>query len=537
MALTFQGYVAGSLVRLCVFYSFMNVGTTYFDLVCTQTLLYYFPTKRGYLVALLKSMMGIGSSMTSILYQGFFPDRPSFFYFLMVYAIIFAVLNCIFMRLPKYQTTGYEDRKLTPEEKEERLKLKAPYLNQEPPMIRFYYGIGLIIVVIIFTTVASAVINYVGLKTHEEIRPFSIVVVILWAGFGLIMFPWQLFFGKKQGRQDHEDRDTRQEEPAYDDTKKPEQEITVAKEFDGYLEGAEELAEMESGSNEKPIETEVDFIAPQYQTSFWRNLLSINLWCLFWVFFIVMGTELMIMNNSTYIFQALSGHKQPDSLRYLLSVLNGVGSSAGRLSMSFFEVWIQSRPVEKRWPITVTLFVPTVSVLITVTLLLALPESVLPLPYVLGAVGNGFLGAILVLAPRTIYAKDNAKHYNFLFLATACSSIVINRFLYGEWYAQQAGDTVCLRRACVQPALIVCVCVCTTAFATNILLHFRYRSFCRKVLRERAILRGEITPEASEGNENENHGETFEEVNLDNGEAIAVNDTKSNKSANRGTGI
>ncbi|EPY28714.1 hypothetical protein AGDE_10319 [Angomonas deanei] len=504
VALCFQGVIVASVVKLCVFYSFMNIGTSYYSLMCIQSLLYYFPTRRGETVALLVCMMGVGSSMTSSLYAAFFVDRSSFFYFLMVYAVIISVLNCIFMRFPKYHVGGFEARRITPEEKERREKMKGPYLSQEPPMVRFYYGLGLVITVIIYTTVTSAVINAKKIKEPHRLVPFASVTVVLWAAFSLILVPFEkapAFFRKVLRRQVGSDRhEGSSEEPVYaepayeDPTKKEVQEVTLAQPLDG-LSGGDFV--MEELATVKHTETEVDFIAPQYQTSFWRNLLGPNLWCLLWTLFVVKGTELMIMTNASYIYAALAGEKTSLNTRVLLNVLNGIGSACGQLAMSGLEVWIHKRPVEKRPPITIALFIPSVSVIITVVLFLVLPKKALPLPYVLSAMGNGFLTAITVLVPRTLYAKDPAKHYNFLFLATAIAVIVLNRFLYGEWYTHAAkGVTECHKRVCVQVPLIVCVCISTTAFITNLILHFRYAAFCRAVLKERAVLRGEI--EASE---------------------------------------
>ncbi|CAD2222967.1 hypothetical protein, conserved [Angomonas deanei] len=501
----FQNIIAGNLVRLCVFYSFMNVGTTYYDMICVQTLLYYFPTKKGHLVALVNSMMGIGSSMNSLLFSGFFPDRSAFFYFLMVYAIICAVLNCFFMRFPKYHLTGYEERKLTEAQKAERLKLKAPYLNQEPSMIRFYYGIVLVIIVIIYTTIASSVINYREIVEKDKLLPFAVVTVILWGSFAFIMIPFEIIFGKKNKNTESESTEPTGEPFEEDEelAKKEECEVTIAKPLeDDYGNAIPELAPV---AKETPtvFETEVDFIAPQYQTSFWRNLLSPNLWCLLWTLFIVQGTELMIMTNATFIYASLSGEIATNNFKVLLNVFNGAGTSAGRLVMSAIEIWIQRRPVEKRTPLTILLFFPSVSVIFTGVLMLVLPKAALPLPYMLSALGSGCLSAIIVLIPRTLYARDPAKHYNFLFLATAIAVILINRLLYGEWYIHAAkGALVCLHRSCVQMPLIVCVSTSVTAFATNIILHLRYGRFCKKVFAERAKLRGEVV-ETSQGSDEE----------------------------------
>ncbi|CAD2220427.1 hypothetical protein AGDE_00283 [Angomonas deanei] len=51
--------------------------------------------------------------------------------------------------------------------------------------------------------------------------------------------------------------------------------------------------------------------------------------------------------------------------------------------------------------------------------------------------------------------------------------------------------------------LIVCIGLSCTAFITDVIVHFRYRSFCKKVLAERAARREgrEMTEEGGEGEE------------------------------------
>ncbi|EPY20743.1 hypothetical protein AGDE_14500 [Angomonas deanei] len=72
IAFCFEEIIIGDVVKLCVFYSFMNLGTTFFDLVCCMTVISYFPTRRGAVVALLKTFVGLGSAITGSLYLGYF---------------------------------------------------------------------------------------------------------------------------------------------------------------------------------------------------------------------------------------------------------------------------------------------------------------------------------------------------------------------------------------------------------------------------------------------------------------------------------
>ncbi|CAJ1018955.1 hypothetical protein IOCL1545_000183600, partial [Leishmania shawi] len=84
----------------------------------------------------------------------------------------------------------------------------------------------------------------------------------------------------------------------------------------------------------------------------------------------------------------------------------------------------------------------------------ATPAAALPLPYIVAALGNGFLAGVAILVTRTIFAKDPAKHYHFCFTASMLASLVFNRFLYGEWYTVQAdkqarADKMCYGKKCV----------------------------------------------------------------------------------------
>ncbi|GET87020.1 hypothetical protein, conserved [Leishmania tarentolae] len=484
VALSFQGVIVANVVRLSVFYSFMNVGTSFFDLSSCITILSYFPTNRGSVVALLKTFIGLGSAIVGSMYQGFFGGAAEyFFYFLMMFAAIVGVLGIIFLRLPAYHLTGYEESHLSAAEKEERLASMSQYLKQKAPMWRFYYGFALMVVLIVFLPLTTGLVDYLQLGQKEKLA-FAIVTTILATGFVVIAIPPELF------------QCSRRSSPA-------DESLGTANQVEGspYTDPNDVPKPLPFASStviEEAVDTEVDYIAPQYQTSFVRNLLSVHLWALWWTSFCIVGAEEVIMNNSSFIFGAFAGEKTSTSTRTLLTVLNGVGSATGRLLMSFFETWSQNRPAEKRIPLTVSLFIPTTSIIITIVLFLTLPKQALPLPYVVAAIGNGFLAATTILITRTIYARDPAKHYHFCFLAAAASSIVLNRFLYGEWYTVQSeklgNSLLCTSRKCVQMPLLVLLGLACTAFVSNIVVHLTYRRYSERVLAERRRLREESSP-------------------------------------------
>ncbi|EKF27533.1 hypothetical protein MOQ_008741, partial [Trypanosoma cruzi marinkellei] len=160
--------------------------------------------------------------------------------------------------------------------------------------------------------------------------------------------------------------------------------------------------------------------------------------------------------------------------------------------MSYFEVWSQKRKAEDRVSIIVSVAFANAFMILSLILFLVVPKAALPLPYVLTALGNGFGAASIVLVSRTVFAKDPAKHYNFIFLASMSSTIFLNRLLYGEWYTREAekqGGNVCLGRNCVMMPLIFLLVLSFTAFLSAAYFDWHYRRFSRVVLEERRRLK------------------------------------------------
>lgn len=183
----------------------------------------------------------------------------------------------------------------------------------------------------------------------------------------------------------------------------------------------------------------------------------------------------------------------------LLTVLNGAGSALGRMAMSFFEAYSQRRKAEDRIPITVAFYVPTSIIIISIILFLTLSGRSLLIGYAIAALGNGFCGSIVILVVNTMYAKDAAKHYNYGINALVPAAILINRLLYGEWYAVQAekyNQKVCLKKSCVMMPLLVMIGLNVTGFFSITYVHLCYSRFSREVLAERRRIKEEALLQA-----------------------------------------
>ncbi|KPA76998.1 hypothetical protein ABB37_07355 [Leptomonas pyrrhocoris] len=524
-ALSYQNVIKGTVVRLCVFNAMQSIGLSFSDLVCCMTVLAHFPANRGPVIALLKTCIGLGSAIVGSLYTGFFGGAlTNYLYFLAGLSFTVNLISARTMRFPSYQLTGYEESHLSAEEKERRVARKAQYLKQRPVMWRFIFGFVVLVVLIIYLPTTSALIAYHSLGRRVKLA-FGIVTAVLTSLFVVIAIPLpaavtrHISWCRRENESDSEEaeeevaaafaddlltiEDGRRGHPrssaSENEPCQPEKRALQA--GNGVLEVSSD--EHARRSPHRVVETDVDYLAPQYQGDFLQNLRTPELWTLWWTLFCVIGAEFVIIYNATFILGALQGSKPSTSLTALLTVLNGVGSAAGRLVMSAFEVWSQKRKAEDRIPITIALFFPTTTIIVALILFLALPAAALPLPYVVAAFGNGFCAASQILVTRTIFAKDPAKHYNFCFTSTMVATIVLNRFLYGEWYTVQAekqnhGNNLCFGKVCVLMPLCVLLGLSCSAFITDVFLHLRYRAYSVKVLAERARLRGKAVTTAKE---------------------------------------
>ncbi|RNC38188.1 hypothetical protein TcCL_NonESM12592, partial [Trypanosoma cruzi] len=82
-------------------------------------------------------------------------------------------------------------------------------------------------------------------------------------------------------------------------------------------------------------------------------------------FFCIAGSGFVIIYNASFLYAALADEEVDNAIKTLLTVLNGVGSAAGRLLMSYFEVWSQKRKAEDRVSIVVSVYLADVFVILS----------------------------------------------------------------------------------------------------------------------------------------------------------------------------
>ncbi|EPY24991.1 hypothetical protein STCU_06902 [Strigomonas culicis] len=389
-------------------------------------------------------------------------------------------------------------------------------------MWRFYYGVGIIVVLVVYLPLTSALVAFLGLSLHQRtaIAIGAIVLTCMLLGMALplswldrrtttkteVTLAAEALVAER--RRHSAESDGKEGAVAVGN-------VEVAEPISDGIEATHSNSSVDAAAQQGTavpvasplmleIATDVDYIAPQYQTSFWQNLCTLQLWSILWTMFCGVGAEFVIIFNARFLYGALNGAAPDDTVGALLTVINGVGSAVGRLAMSYFEVWTQNKKAEDRMPITISFFVPTWCIIISIVLFLVLPGRWLLLAFTVASLGNGFCASVTILALRTIYAKDPAKHYNFGYNALWIAAILLNRVLFGEYYAVQAdklGVKVCYSRVCVQTPLIVMLALNVTAFVSNVYLHIVYSRFSRRVLDERAAVKRQCLQQAAAATE------------------------------------
>ncbi|KAG5471874.1 hypothetical protein LSCM4_03435 [Leishmania orientalis] len=487
--LAFADAVDGSVARFTIFSALLGIGTSMFDIAGLMTILSVFPSSRGAVIAVMKTFIGLGSAIFGAIQLGFFDNNiTGFFYFLSVFVAIVGFFCVLFVELPPYQLTGYEEKYLTEAEKARKLSTKRAYLEKVPSPRRFVFGFALVAFLIVFLPLQSTIVAYLGLGHRYKVA-FALVTISVMVLYTVIAIPFRwLDVGSASIA-----------EPVLEEGEAPEEAAGTAS--CRRLTAAERLS-MRINTTRTSIAEQAIFnaasidesahIAPQYQTSFFQSVCTLKLWALAYSLFCIFGTQMVIIVNARFVYAAASETHMTQEIASLLTVFNGAGSAVGRIVMSIFEVWTQKRKPEERIPLTIALFIPSLILLAASLMLLSVRREWLLIPFGLTALGNGFSAASVVLVMRTLYAKDVANHYNCMSLSSLTSSLLLNQLLYGSWYTKEAkkqDSNICIGRQCIFVPFVIMSALLFTSLLSTLYVHLQYKTFCDEALAERAQLR------------------------------------------------
>ncbi|RNE96364.1 pyruvate transporter 0 [Trypanosoma rangeli] len=479
--LTFDGYVVSkpSVIHFSIFNAILYIGCPAMDVASVMPLMLQFPLDRGYVVLIMKAFNGLGTAVLMAYFNGWFRaadldnsednNYSGYAYFVAAQILLCALVGAWFTRLPMYFPCTWRKKRLSAEELAERKKTLGLYMSQHSPLRRLYIGFGLVFAMLIFSATQSITTAYVK-TSHAGYVAISIVALVLMAAFSLMAMPFQ-FLGRYNPV-----RPTHMEGIGESD-----------------VEQAGEAVTGDSGEEgDTNCKNEVASPAPQYNGSFWSNLLTIDLWAMWLACFGMWGTGTVMQMNAAQIYRS-TNHGVFDTRTLTLYVaIMSVGSAIGRMSMGYLDMKLTAWNRAGKTKILTTIALPIGPLLLVVAYLLfgLVPGNALLLPFLLGAVGNGVGWGIGVLAMRILYAKDIGKHYNFCFSSGIVSTIALNRFMFGGMYdaeGRRRGELPsCNAPSCVRKQMFILMFVNVLAIFAAALVHWRFSRFTQAKLAEEA---------------------------------------------------
>ncbi|EPY34327.1 hypothetical protein STCU_01643 [Strigomonas culicis] len=253
----------------------------------------------------------------------------------------------------------------------------------------------------------------------------------------------------------------------------------------------------ETGDEPAPKQQTAMVAEPQYRGSFWRHLLTLDLWLMWLTCYGLWGTGTVLNMNAAQIYRSINGSY--DARRQTLYVaLIGVGSATGRIISGLIDMRLTLARQRGQTQLQTTLFLPSgCAFLCTAYMFFTfVPSKVLVLPFLLGSIGSGLGWGLATLSIRIIYADDIGKHYNFMWSAGVVSTITLNRFMFGTMFDQMGrkfGTTpYCDVRICVRNQLLILMCVNVFCFCTGLLVHFRFSRYVQRVKRQQRFVDGSV---------------------------------------------
>ncbi|RNC55860.1 hypothetical protein TcCL_ESM06619, partial [Trypanosoma cruzi] len=310
------------------------------------------------------------------------------------------------------------------------------YMSQHAPTRRLRIGFAIVVVTLIFSTTQSITTAYVN-TSRAGYLAISIVAVLLMASFSVIAMPFQFLGRYTPVRPMHMEGIG---------------EATTGLEHERKGETASEGA-MADGNNLGANGVAVP--APQYSGSFWSHLLTVDLWAVWLACFGMWGTGLVMQMNAAQIYRSKNNGRFDTRTLTLYVAIMSVGSAVGRMAMGYLDMKLSElqRAGKTRTLTTIALPIGPLLLVVAHFFFAVLPGSVLLLPFLLGAMGNGVGWGVGVIALRIMYSEDIGKHYNFCFTSGAVASIALNRFMFGEMYGREGEKMV------LYPFHFVCECV------------------------------------------------------------------------------
>lgn len=160
-ALMFRGDIDHTVRNSCLFYGIMCWGCYGLQVAVLPVVLTHMPRDRGQPISLLQTFSGLGSSLISCLFRGFFKNRfDNLMWFMFALTLVFGIIGIWYLENAPYIATRWQQRKLTPTTELRNHLIRNRYMSQLVPQRRYYLMSVALVILNFYLTIQAVTVAY-----------------------------------------------------------------------------------------------------------------------------------------------------------------------------------------------------------------------------------------------------------------------------------------------------------------------------------------------------------------------------------------
>lgn len=461
---------SASIFLVILFYGASQLSASFFETSAMLTNLRVFSCYQGRVVQIQKTFMGLGTALAAQAYLVFFQNFNTispFLFFLCVYSVLVGILSYSVICLPTERTRC--------------LGLNVVSTHQflegtgEPTLFKKPFNVGSIIILSSVGIILAMTLieSYVHVEGALRLL-FGALVIGVPMSFVSMVFITSSYSCNINGYREANNEISC--ENTVDNISNPEivLESIIPAENPISLVPAEEVTEASNiwFFNFKMLVPEFPDSFKINRQSLRRNVLTLDIWLLWFVCFASWGAMTLISANCSQIYQAVSNGTFSPNLNAANVSVFGAAGSLGRIAVGVVHPFLK----RNRIVISALCSVPPLLNVVGLPLFLIVPSSLIFIPFLITGVASGISWGSTILIVTTFYDSNNcAKHYSFLYTAGMVSPIIFNTLLFGPMYdyygkVQANANSRCDGVICIWVPIIACFFVTAAAFPMSLLL-------------------------------------------------------------------
>lgn len=198
-ALMFSGHIENSVANSAIFYAIMSWGCYGLDVAVLPAVLTHMPRDRGQPTGLLKTFSGLGASLISCIFRGFFSGRyDHLMWFLFALTLAFGAIGAWYVQDAPYVVNRWRQRKLTPRRVLKNYLIRNRYMSQLMTKRRYFLVIIVMILLNFYLTIQAVVVAYKAtelLSSPAKYRGIAIGAICVAALTTVLLLPFRQIDG------------------------------------------------------------------------------------------------------------------------------------------------------------------------------------------------------------------------------------------------------------------------------------------------------------------------------------------------------